>query len=234
MSSDGAGPPPLTRRAAQPNRRRPRRALRWAVFAGVALSLLVGRVLSDSRAALRQGAAAEQAGDRPHATRHYLHAARMYVPGSPYVSQALDRLEALAAAAARAGDPAAERAALEAVRAALLGARSLYTPHAERLRAADRRLARLYAAIEDPEVAPGASAAAREAWHLERLSARPGPAAGATAAALFGLALWLGAAVLFIRRGLDRALRLQRSWALASGIGFFVGFALFLLGLRLA
>ncbi len=211
-----------------------RRSLYGAALVGVALALLVGRVRSDSRAALGQGAVAEQAGDRSQAVRHYLHAARMYVPGSASVRQALDRLEAIAGAAAQVGDAATERAALEAVRAALLGARSFYTPSPDRLAASDRRLARLYAAIEDPAVAPGASAAAREAWHLQRLAARPGPSTGATLAALGGLALWLGAAVVFIRRGLDRALGLQRPWALASGIGFFVGFALFLLGLRFA
>jgi hypothetical protein len=223
-----------TNPSAPPNRRRPRRWLRWSAIAAAGLLLLVGRVLSDSRSALQEGAAAEQRGEPAVATRHYLHAARMYVPGSPFVARALDRLEAIAAAAARAGDLTTERAALEAVRAALLGARSFYTPHAGRLEASDRRLAGLYARIEDPAVAPGASAAAREAWHLERLLARPGPSLAATLAALGGLALWLGAAVLFIRRGLDRTLQLQRPWALASGVGFLVGFALFLLGLRFA
>jgi hypothetical protein len=200
----------------------------------VALGLLVGRVLVDSRAALREGEAAEGQGDRPQAARHYLHAVRMYVPGSPFVSRALDRLEGMGAAAARAGDQAGERAALEALRAGLLGARSFYTPHRTRLAAADRRLAGLYARLEDPALAPGASLADREAWHLERLMVRPGPAPGATVAALGGLGLWLGAALLFIRRGLDATLRLQRPWALACGVGFFVGFALFLLGLRFA
>ena len=76
--------------------------------------------------------------------------------------------------------------------------------------------------------------ATREAWHRDRLAARPGPAVPATVAALAGLGLWLGAVVVFIRRGVDRALRLERRWAVAAGIGFFVGFALFVLGLRLA
>ena len=52
--------------------------------------------------------------------------------------------------------------------------------------------------------------------------------------ALFGLALWLGGAVGFIRRGLDAGLRLRRGPALAAGIIFAIGFALFVTGLRLA
>jgi hypothetical protein len=217
-----------------PNRRRPRWGLFWAALGGIGLALVVGRVLADSRAALQQGEAAEQRGDLAQATLQHLHAARMYVPGSPYVRRALDRLQAIAGEAARTGDLQTERAALEAVRAALLGARSFYTPHAARLAASDARLASIYARIEDPAVAPGDSPAAREAWHLQRLLARPGPSLGATLATLGGLALWLGAAVVFIRRGLDRALQLQRPWALASGVGFFIGFTLFLLGLRFA
>jgi hypothetical protein len=66
------------------------------------------------------------------------------------------------------------------------------------------------------------------------LAARPGPAPGWAATALGGFAVWLGAAAVFIRKGVDRTLKLRRSWALASALGFFVGFALFVVGLRLA
>jgi hypothetical protein len=213
---------------------RRRRAALWGAVVACALAVVLGRVLHDSSAALDAGRAAEQAGDRAAAVRHYQHAARMYAPGSPYVGRALDRLEAIAAEGQRLGDAATERRALEAVRSALLGARSFYTPHAARLAAADRRLAALYAAREDPAVAPGASAAQREAWHHARLAARPGAATGWAVTALAGLALWIGAVVLFVRRGLDRQLRLQRSWALAAALGFFLGFTLFVVGLRLA
>jgi hypothetical protein len=203
-------------------------------LAAVALALVTGRVLHDSWSALGDGQAAEARGERPQAIRQYLRAARMYVPGSPFVGRALARLEGLAAASASAGDLQGEREALEAIRSSLLGARSLYTPHAERLVAADARLAAIYARQEQPSVAPGASIADREEWHRARLAIRPGPAIPATVTALAGLALWLGAVVLFIRRGVDRTLRLERRWAVAAGIGFFVGFGLFVLGLRLA
>jgi hypothetical protein len=230
VSEDAQGSAPL----ADARGGRGRSIALYGAFALAALAVVTVRVVLDSRAALRAGEDAERRGEAAEASRHYLHAVRMYAPGSPYVGRALDRLEAQAATAAKNGDNAAERRALEAVRAGLLGARSLYTAHADRLQAADRRLAALYAAGEDPAVAPGATLAEREAWHKERLERRPGPATLPAVAALVGFALWLGAVVVFVRRGLDRSLRLQPRWALLSVIGFFAGFALFLVGLRLA
>jgi hypothetical protein len=206
----------------------------WLLLAVLALGIVVARVVIDSRAALRAGVAAEAAGDRARASREYLHAVRMYVPGSPSVRRAVERLEALAQTAAQAGNLEDERRAREALRSGLLGARSVYTPYADRLAASDRRLAEIYARLEDPAVAPGATPEQRRAWHLERLAARPGPRLPATFAALFGFALWLSAAILFIRKGIDRGLRLQPRWGIATLVAFGVGFALFVLGLRLA
>jgi hypothetical protein len=213
--------------------RGPRPWRRWVALGAVALAVVTGRVLHDSWSSLRAGQQAEAAGQRSAAIRQYLRAARMYVPGSPFVVRALDQLQGLAASAAGTGDLQGEREALEAVRSALLGARSLYTPHADRLERASARLAAIYAGAEVLADGRG-SLAAREQWHRQRLQVRPGPAVGATLAALLGLALWLGAVVVFIRRGVDRTLRLERRWALAAGIGFFVGFVLFVVGLRLA
>ena len=209
----------------------------WVLWTGgllVGLAVLVARVAVDARAALRAGESAEARGDRTGAVTHYLDAARLYLPGSATVRTALDRLDAMARAAEAANDPAAARPPLEAIRAALLGTRSLYTPHAARLPDVERRLAVLYARLEDPRVDPGASLEARTAWHASRLARHPGPTVGYVLLALFGLALWLGGAVGFIRRGLDAGLRLRRGPALAAGIVFVVGFALFVTGLRLA
>jgi hypothetical protein len=199
-----------------------------------ALAVVVVRVHLDARAAFAAGAQAEQGGRPAEAVPHYLQAARMYLPGSATVRQALDRLEAIARQAEAAGDLTTARAALEAVRAALLGAQSFYTPHAERLPAVERQLAEIYARVEDPAVDPGASPAARAAWHRERLARRPRPAVGPAVMALAGLGVWLGATVLFVRRGLDRGLRLRRSWAAAAAVVFVIGFVMFVVGLRLA
>jgi hypothetical protein len=208
--------------------------LLWAGGALVALLVLVGRVAVDSRAALNAGEAAERRGERAEAIRQYLDAARLYLPGSSTVRRALDHLDRLAHDAETAADPAAARPPLEAIRAALLGTRSLYTPHAARLPDVERRLAVALAQLEDPRVDPGASVEARTAWHASRLTRHPGPTLGYVLLAFLGLALWLGGAVGFIRRGLDAGLRLRRGPALAAGIAFAVGFALFVTGLRLA
>lgn len=202
----------------------------------VALAVVVARVVVDGRAELAAGAAAEGRGadGQAEAIRHYLGAVRSYVPGSPHVGRALDRLEAIADVAEAGGDDALARQALEAVRAGLLGTRSFYTAFEQRLARADGRLAALYARTEDPRVDPGATAAARAAWHAARLAQRPGPALVYVVVALAGLGLWLGAALGFVSRGLDAGLRLRPGPAIASGVIFVVGFALFLAGLRLA
>jgi hypothetical protein len=200
----------------------------------VALAVVVVRVAVDAHAALRAGEAAQARGDGREAVRQYLDAARLYLPGSPTVRAALDRLDGMAAAAEQRGDLASARAALEAIRAALLGTRSFYTPFAERLPGVEARLARIYAETEDPRVDPGASPEARRAWHLARLARHPGPSVPYAAMALGGLFLWLGAAVGFVRTGLDAGLRLRRGPALAAGLAFALGFALFVTGLRLA
>lgn len=213
------------------------RARTWIfVAAGLALclGLVTGRLLWQSREALRAGEAAEARGDLATASFEYLDAARLYVPGSPFARTAYDRLAAIADRADAAGDLQNARRALEAIRAAALGTRSFYTPYADRLAAADRRLAGLYAAIEDPRLQPGASDEERAAWHAERLARHPGPRLPFVFLTLAGLAGWLASAVVFLTRGLDAGLRLRRRAAALAGLGFAVGFALFLVGLRLA
>jgi hypothetical protein len=210
---------------------------RWLLVAvGVALALVVVavRLLVDSRSALRAGEMSEAHGDRLEAIRHYQDAARLYLPASPYVGNALNRLEALATAAAQAGDGPSVRAALEAERGAILATRSLFIPNGSRLPDIEHRLARLLAATEDRSVAPGVSFEARAAWHLERLARRPGPALAHVLLALVGLVMWVGSAIGFVSKGLDARLHLRRRHAMIAGVAFAVGLAMFLLGLRFA
>jgi hypothetical protein len=198
------------------------------------LLVVVVRVAVDSRSALRQGEEAQARGDDAEAVRRYLDAARLYLPGSPWAARALDRLDAIASAAERTHDRPTARRALEAMRAAILGTRSFYTPSLARLAGVDDRLARSYAEGEDPAVDPGASLQSRTAWHAARLARRPGPVLGFAVVALVGLGMWLGAAVGFVRRGLDASLHLRRTPAITMGVLFALGMALFLAGLRLA
>jgi hypothetical protein len=198
----------------------------------VALGIVAVRLLVEARGAYRQGVAAEERGDVGEAVRHYLDAGRAYLPGNPVVRRALDRLDAIGVAAVTKGDYPAARAAFEAERAALLGARSFYTPYAERLPGINRRLARLMAAIEDPLGRAGFEE--RTAWHEQRLAHKPRPKTSFVLLALLGLTLWVASAVLFFRKGLGKDLVLVRVPAAFAGVGFLLGLVLFLVGLRLA
>jgi len=214
-----------------------RRHSRWllvAVGVGLARVVVVVRLLVDSRSALHAGERSEARGDRLEAVRHYQDAARLYLPASPYVREALDRLEALAATAAQSGDGPSVRAALEAERAAILATRSLFIPNSSRLTDIEHRLARLLASAEDRSVAPGVSFEGRAAWHLERLARRPGPALPHVVLALAGLGFWVGGAIGFFSSGLDAKLHLRRPQAIIAGVTFALGLAMFLIGLRLA
>jgi hypothetical protein len=231
--SDSTAPYPAAR-GLGPTRWRGSRLLPWLLVGLLGLAVVVVRVLLDSRAALSAGEAALSRGDRADAVRDFHHAVRMYCPGSPFVARALRRLDEVAAGAKAGSDVGLERLALEAIRGGLLGARSLYTPHAGRVTAADARLAEIYVALEDPAVAAGAGPEERLAFHRERLARRPRAAPAASVLALLGFGLWLGAAVTFLRRGIDRTLVVRRAWALWCSLAFVMGLTLFLAGLRLA
>jgi hypothetical protein len=204
------------------------------VLAGVVVALLVVavRLLVDARSAYQNGAVAEQRGDTAEAIRYYLEAGRLYVPGSPFTRNAIDRLDAIAAACIAKSDYNTARSALEAERSALLGTRSFYTPNAARLPGIERRLSRLLAATEEH----GAPVAFEERakWHAERLAERPWPKTSLVLLALLGLGLWLGSAIGFFRKGVDESLRLKRLPAIVTGVGFVIGLGLFLVCLRLA
>ena len=204
------------------------------VLLGVAaaLAVIVVRLLVDARSAYRNGAAAEDRGEISEAIRYYLDAGRLYVPGSPFTRNALDRLDAIGVAQVTKGDYATARAAFEAERAALLGTRSFYTPYADRLPSLERRLSRLLAVAEDR--ASPATFEERAKWHAERLAERPRPQNPMVSLALLGLAMWVASAVTFFRKGVDANLALRRTPAMLASAGFLVGLALFLISLRLA
>lgn len=217
------------------------------VLGVMAGGLLYGRFLWQGRRSVRAAELALAQGDRLEATRSYLDALRAYVPGSPFERRALDGLQAAAVAARRAGDVPSERRAWEAVRTGLLATRSLYLPYPTRFAEAQSHLAELDATaafpprqrpVPDLDMVPMRGNAPGRAM-------RPlGPAMASTVLALAGFAIWVGAIVLLIRRGVER--RPPRAAVKATGTDagplgalmlpllFVVGFALFLLGLRFA
>jgi hypothetical protein len=145
-------------------------------------------------------------------------------------------------------------------RVALRSARALRAGDAAQAAGDAPRAVRLYleaAALRLPVGAPAAAAAtdrleamarrasetgdaATEELALRAIGAAAGAVGGgrraafAAVAALIGFATWAASLVVFITWGVDKRLRLRPRWATLSGGMFVVGFALFLIGLRLA
>ena len=208
----------------------------------VLMSIVYVRVLYSSRIELRE---AEAASDHDGRIDHLGRAARLYAPINPFSERAIDRLRSDCSDFKLGGPLLAPRpreederhlAACRELRSAILATRSFYTPHSEILTVADEIIASLAARLESPSVDPGAGEAARRKWHAERLaeSEAMAPRIGWTLLALFGFALWIGSAILFIFRGLDAEDRLVPRPALASFLGIACGFVLFLVGLSRA
>jgi hypothetical protein len=195
------------------------------VLAG--LGTLAIRVVVEGRGALADGEALLAAGQPAEAIPELEASARWYLPLAPHVDRAYSRLRELGGSK----DPAVALAAWRAIRSAARATRSLWTPHADDLVAADRAIARLSA--QHPEAAPGAGATAplRELWHSARLARDLRPRPGAAAVAALGILAWLAGFVLLVRRGLDDAGTLARRPALVAGAMIVVGFVLWAVGL---
>lgn len=208
------------------------------------LSAITGRVVCSSRSewlagrdaerrALGQADAAARGAGLDDALVHYRRAARWYAPGSGYVARSLDALARLGALAERQGDLPRALEAHRAIRSAILGARSFYTPHADRLAAANRHLARLSAAVQGEK--QGAEARAKlEAWHLAALRRDTAPSVGWSVLAVLGFLGWVSAAFVFIYRAITPEDQLLNRPALIWGGVILVCLLLWLLGLSQA
>jgi len=194
------------------------------VLAG--LGALAIRVVVEGRRALAAGDAAMTRGQRLDAIGSFETAARWYLPFAPHVDEAYDRLRALTTSE----DPAVAIAAWRGIRGAARATRTLWTPHADDLEAADRGIAELSA--RDPQAAmTGDTTREREAWYQARLSRDPRPGTGAVVLACVGVLLWVGGAIALVRRGVDRAGGLLRRPAIAAGVTILVGVVCWAVGL---
>lgn len=221
-----------------------RKVLPVAVAVGLLLGVVVGRVVLSSRAAYQEGQAAERAARHAKNPKHkravlsravvyYRRAARWYAPGNRYGVRALDRLEAIGRQAEQTGERDLALEAYRAIRRAILGARSVYTPHPERLARANEHIARLSAAAQG--AGKGAQAVTRlEAWHRARLGQDTAPSVLWSVLALLGFCTWIGGAVGFIFRAVTPEDRLVGRTALRWGLVVAVGLAVWLVGLSLA
>lgn len=197
-----------------------------AVLVLACLGALAIRVVVEGRRALAAGDDA-MVRDRPlDAIGSFETAARWYLPLAPHVDEAYDRLRALTTSE----DPAIAIAASRGIRGAARATRTLWTPHADDLEAADRGIAALSAA--DPQAAmAGDTTREREAWYQARLSRDPRPGTGAVVLACVGVLLWVGGAIALVRGGVDGAGGLLRRPALVAGVTILVGVVCWAVGL---
>jgi hypothetical protein len=204
----------------------------WRVVALVlvaGLGVVVTRVFWDGRAALADGDAAMARGDPAAALVGWRRAARWYAPLAPHVADAYERMEALARAADERDDPALALDAWRAIRSSVLSTRSVYTPYADRLDAANGRIAALMA---KQEVAMGKTdEAARRELHLGLLLRDESPSVPWTLVALAGFAAWVGGGFWLARRGVTDEDKLERRTAARAAVLIAVGLLVWMLGL---
>lgn len=211
-----------------------RAAARISGVVGVLLLVLAARVVTASAGELREADALRQSGQVESAVAHYRRAARWYAPGNPYSTEALDRLAEIAGDAEEASDPDLALAAWRSIRGAILGARSFYVPHADRLEIADQHIATIMAGLPPPPIDAARSPEERRAQHLALLRGVRRPSVPWAITALLGLATWIVAALGLLTRAIDEDDRLVPRAARLWGTIWIVGFGLFVLGLALA
>ena len=209
-------------------------ALRAAIVGAVLVAAFAVRVVSSAADELAQGDRANAHGAMYAAVAHYRRSARWYAPGSPYHVRALDRLADIGASAERRGDTELALSAQRAVRAAILSARSFYTPEPRRLTAANQRIAAMMATLPAPPMDAGKSHETLRREHLALLEADNAPSVPWTFVLLVGFATWVGGAFAFTLRAIDEHDRWIAPEAKRWGIVIVVGLVAFVIGLVLA
>jgi hypothetical protein len=207
-----------------------RKLVTAAIVVGFCLAVVVTRAVWQGRGALDDGDRALAASDTEEAIRDWRRAARWYVPLAPHVSDAYDRLEALAELAEKKGDLRTALAAWQGVRGSILATRSFYTPHEDRLEPANRKIAALMTRL-DPSTPVDMTREQLAAWHYELLARDESPSVGWSLLAVLGFLVWIGGGVLFAVRGVSAEDRLVRRPAITAGLLVMAGLVLWLLGL---
>ncbi len=220
----------------------PRPALRLTLrvlLAVMVTLLLVGaRVNLESARELR---AAERAAERAAAPqdleltlRHLRRAARWYAPFNPSCTAALQRLREIAQRAEAAGDDANALSAWRSIRASLVAAESLYTPHATLNAEAETHIAALMARVDPPPIDAAEDPSEREQRYLSALRDHGAPHPLMLAAVWVGFVLMLVGLTLAALKVFDAEDRVLRR-SLWRNLGLFgAGLSLLLLGLGLA
>lgn len=200
----------------------------WVVYAALALAFLAALVEMRARNEL---SLARQAGDTQTVIRHYFRALNWYVPFGSYQKAATELIE-LGDGLRAAGQERQARQAYERARSGLMAARHFYIPRRDLVSRAEEGIAPLLAR---EKLGPEATAQALEkqaAIYLEQLRAPLPPKTWAALMAVLGFAAWVGSAlVLIVNFGQGR---LRRRAMLPWTAIFVLGYAAWLIGLRLA
>jgi hypothetical protein len=185
---------------------------RGVVIAGVVIAALLAlslRIVFEGRSAMAEGDEAMARGQTRDAIAAWQSAARWYLPLAPHVDDAYERLTTLAAAARDKGDRTTALLAYRAIRSATLATKSLWTPHAGDLDAANEQIAQLSADDPDAATAGGDTRDARVAFHRAQL-AQSRPGGWPVGLAILGIVAWLAGAGYLGTRGIDSAGRPNR------------------------
>jgi hypothetical protein len=143
-----------------------RRVALVAALPLVLFALVTLRTLSRGEAELTASDRAFDAGQLELAVRYARRAATAYVPGAAHVDAAYARLRAVAVGAERARDLTLAAGAWQAVRAAALETRHLWTSHARELEQANANLSRLRGLPPAPSADASPAEALQPGWAL--------------------------------------------------------------------
>ena len=201
---------------------------RWTIRSGTALLLgamffisavVYGKVAWTGWQEYREGEAANAAGNPKEATVHWERALQLYIPWGGASERSAGELLKQGERLAREGNPSGALEAYQMVRSGLYGARSFYTPHREWIALCDERIARLRASLPpetDKERELSGEQRYREA--LAELTPPSRPHLIGSIATILGLAGWIGGALGWIWKGLDRRPGAGRRTLLWGGI----------------
>ena len=196
--------------------------------------MVVGRVIWASSQELELGQEAFEQGDRESAVIHLRRSAHWYVPGNPYVGEALRELRQIGRQAEMEGQIPLALMAYRAIRTSCLGTRGLTVPHRQQFEAANGRIAALMARQDPAPMDRTSSLAQRRRQYNEQLERLDQPDPLWSLLAGIAFLAWIGAGFGFFLRGLDRELHLQPRPALRWAAAFVASFILWVVALLLA
>lgn len=212
-----------------------RMAIRVAVGLSIPVAIIWVKVYFEGRAAVSAADAALAGGDRDEALTHYRRAIHWYSPLSGSVERAVRSVRKLAEEAESRADTAFALEAWRDLRSSLYAVRHIFIPFEVELRHSEDRIAALASALppttaEHRAMTPDDRANA----HLALLRKDNAPSVPWSIALLLGFAAWVGGAFYFIFRAVRDNDSLDGRRALYSGFTIVLGFALWVVGLRLA